>query len=545
MKKVIFLFLVLCCITLVNAQKPNYTIKRIGVNTKYSDFGVSYYGENEAVFASSRRHKPVRTGIWNTNKQPYLQLFKGKVVKNGEIIGVKLFSKKLNTKYHESNVTFTKDLKTVYFSRNNYYKKKFTRAKTGFNLIQLYKARINKAGEWVDIQPMPFNNDNYQTGHPVLNADETKLYFTSDMPGSIGATDIYEVNIYEDGTYGEPKNLGPEINTVGKEMFPYIDKENVLYFSSDGYRNGKGGLDIYYVNLTDTAIKKTPKNLGYPINSNKDDFGFTFRKGMREGHFSSNRAGGSGDDDIYYFKELKKTVLEVIEEVKPIIVVKEKPCNQVANGVVKTKKTQKLLPGAKVELFDGNGKLLETTYADENAKFSFSVACKGNYKVVGTKAGYKMDSKLFTSSEKADLKLDLGLNLESLNEFKYERGLVLININMIYFDLNKSYIRPDARIELEKVLKVMKKYPKLNIELGSHTDSRGSDAYNRALSDRRAKSSSLWLINRGINPGRIKAKGYGETRLVNRCSNGIKCSKTEHQLNRRTEFVVLNPEDIN
>ena len=175
------------------------------------------------------------------------------------------------------------------------------------------------------LRPMPFNDDNYQTGHPVLNKDETKLYFTSDMPGTIGSTDIFVVDINDDGTYGAPKNLGPNVNTVRKEMFPYIDGNDILYFSSDGYREGKGGLDIYVVDLDDEL---PPKNLGFPINSRKDDFSLVFRSGMREGHFSSNREGGKGDDDIYYFKEIVPLKLG---------------CDQLVTGIVRERGNQKLI----------------------------------------------------------------------------------------------------------------------------------------------------------------------------------------------------------
>lgn len=527
MKKITFIFLALfVCIT--NAQQFNYTIKRLDVNTKYSDFGVTYYGENEAVFASSRSPKSVKTGLWANNRQPYLELYKGTVLESGEIENVKRFSKKISTKYHESNVAFTKDLKTVYFSRNNYIKKKLRNDSEGMNLIQMYKATVGENGEWTNIVSMPFNDDNYQTGHPVLNKDETKLYFTSDMPGSIGSTDIFVVDIYKDGTYGQPVNLGARVNTVGKEMFPYIDKNDVLYFSSNGYREGKGGLDIYAVKLSDSTNKMRATNLGYPINSSYDDFSLVFRNGKREGHFSSNRKRGAGDDDIYYFKEIAPVRVE---------------CNQVVNGVVKERVTEALLPGAKVDLYNSKGEIIDSVIADSNARFKFNVDCKESYKVVGSKFDYTEDSEEFTTNLDEDLNLTLGLNLIE-SEFVRVRGLLMVDINPIYFDLDKSFIRPDAAIEIEKVVRIMRKYPELKIKLASHTDSRAPDAYNLSLSKRRAKSTLEWLIGRGIKATRIEANGYGETQLVNKCANNVECSEAAHQLNRRTEFIILNPEAI-
>mgnify|MGYP000294794885 CR=1 FL=1 len=527
MRKITFILLVLCA-TLTKAQEFNYSIKKIDVNTKYSDFGVTYYGENEAVFASTRKPKTVRTGLWNSNRQPYLELYKGLISEDGDIVNIHTFSKKISTKYHESNVAFTKDLKTVYFSRNNYLKKKFTNDKYGMNLIQLYKAQVGENGEWINVEPMPFNDDNYQTGHPSLNKDETKLYFTSDMPGSMGATDIYVVDINEDGTYGTPLNLGPKVNTVKKEMFPFIDGNDVLYFSSDGYIDGKGGLDIYGINLLDKNNKVGAKNLGFPINSSKDDFSLAFRPGLREGHFSSNRRGGKGDDDIYYFKELEGVKLD---------------CKQIVTGVVRNRITNALLPGATVDLYNAKGEVIESVIADSSAAFQFNVNCEESYKVVGSKFDYTEDSEQFITTLNEDLKLTLGLNLKE-SEFVRIRGLLMVAINPIYFDLDKSFIRADAAIELEKVARIMRKYPELKIELGSHTDSRAGDDYNWALSERRAKESLAWLIKRGVNPANISGKGYGETKLLNNCTNDVKCSKAEHQLNRRTEFIILNPKAI-
>lgn len=528
MKNTTFILLLIFNALISFAQEANYTVENINANTKLADFGVTYYGENEAVFASSRRLRAVKSEVWHGNKEPFLELFVGKLLDNGEIQNIRHFSKKLNSKYHESNVSFTKDLKTVYFSRNNYIKGVSTRSKKGINLIQLYKAEILESGEWVNITPMPFNDKNHQTGHPVLNKDETKLYFTSDMKGSLGDTDIFVVDINEDGTYGVPQNLGPKVNTRGKEMFPFIDKDNVLYFSSNGYKEGRGGLDIYAVSLLDLDKDTKPLNLGYPINSRWDDFSMVFRNGLREGHFSSNREEGKGNDDIYYFKENNPLQLN---------------CSQVVNGTVRERVSKRIIPGAIVELYNAKGVVIETKIADNLARFSFNVDCNTSYKVVASKKDYNEDSKQFITEDNANLELTLGLNLVE-SEFVRIRGLMLIAINPIYFDLDKSFIRPDAAIELEKVARIMTKYPEIKVDLRSHTDSRAPDNYNWDLSNRRAKSSLNWLIERGISPARLTGKGYGETKLVNKCANDVKCSKAEHQLNRRTEFIILNPDKI-
>lgn len=527
MRKITFIIILIFGVVAV-AQSQNYSIKNLEVNTEYSDFGVTYFGENNAVFASSKKVKGARNRTWYLNKQPFLELYSGTVSETGEIDNADLFSKKLNTKVHESNVSFTKDLKTVYFSRDNFENGRKFKDSEGWIRIQLFKADVNEEGEWVNVVKLPFNSDEFDTGHPSLNANETKLYFTSNRPGSLGMTDIWVVDINADGTYSDPINLGPKVNTTRQEMFPYIDSNNVLFYSSNGLKDGKGGLDLYAVKVANNEGLDEPKNLGEPLNSPKDDFGLVYQKGKKSGHFTSNRLGGKGDDDIYYFEE----------SVGPVA-----NCQQYVEGVVRDRETGALLPAALVVLYDSNGEKVESVIADKYASFSFKVECNSGYKVTGTKENYDMDEEEFKTTNKADLELAIGLTLGS-SEFISVGGKLMVNINPIYFDLDKSFIRPDAAIELEKVVRVMLKYPLIKIALGSHTDSRAPDAYNMALSDRRAKSSRDWIVSKGIDGDRITGKGHGETQLVNKCSNDVKCTEAEHQLNRRTEFVILNPEVV-
>jgi outer membrane protein OmpA-like peptidoglycan-associated protein len=467
---------------------------------------------------------------------------------------------------------------------------------------------------------MPFNDDNYQTGHPSLNKEENKLYFTSDMPNGYGQTDIYVVDVEVDVKrdtiiYGEPQNLGGSINTSGKEMFPYISDSNKLYFSTDGHLTGYGRLDIYVSDLNKDVLIE-PKNLGRPINSNKDDFAFAYQSGKKTGHFSSNRDGGKGDEDIYYFEdkipeqeeplacaqiakgvvrdkvsgallpEALVTLYKDGEKIESVIVgndakfefpvdceanykvVGEKAtyniddkefitsneadlelgltlsldtgCMQVAKGVVRDKQSGALLPKAVVTLYK-DGEKIESVIVGNDARFEFPVNCESNYKVVGEKRTYSPDNEKFITSNELNLELDLSLNLE--DDFNLVGDKLLIKINPIYFDLDKSFIRPDAAIELNKVIQVMRKYPNLVIEGGSHTDARGSKKYNEALSARRAKSTVAYIVsNGGIDPSRIFSRGYGEYQPVNRCVDYTRCSEYEHQLNRRTEFVIMNPE---
>ncbi|PHS51126.1 MAG: hypothetical protein COB01_11140 [Lutibacter sp.] len=525
MKKITFIVL-LFFVLVLNAQEESNSIKNVSSNTIYQDFGVSYFGKNKAVFASSRKGTLIRKRVWTVNKQPFLELYIGDLDEDGDITNVKKFSKVLNTKFHESNVTFTKDLRTVYFTRDNFINNKLKRDVNGAVLNQLYKAELGPDGEWTNIQSMPFNNDNYQTGHPVLNAAEDKLYFISDMPGSHGLTDVYVVAINEDGTYGNPKNLGTEVNTPKREMFPFIDENEILYYSSDGFNDCKGGLDVYATTLGNNGIYHKPKNLGFPINSNKDDFSFVKHIASNKGHFSSNRDGGKGDDDIYSFSQNIPVKFD---------------CNQLVKGQIIDKVSGKPLSGAFVILYDEKGVELNSSTVGDDARFNFEVDCNNTYKIVGNKEGYSRETNEFYAEE--DQEVEITISIVS-NEFIVNEENCIVKIVPIYFDLNSSYLRPDTKPELDKVVQIMQKYPSIIIECESHTDSRESNKYNGWLSSRRAKRSMEYIVSKGINSKRISAKGYGETRLVNKCSNGKICSETEHQSNRRTVFKIVNFNDI-
>lgn len=526
MKKYI-LIIHLFLVGILNAQEINYTIKNIESNSKYQDFGTAFYKDSLVVFASTRNRKSISKKIWFGNSQPYLELYTGIVDSDGEINEVKLISKGINSKYHDANVIFTKDHKTVYFTSDNYLKKKFVKDTLGWNLNQLYRAKVSDKGTFVDIEPMPFNSDNYQTGHPALSKDETKLYFISDMPGSIGLTDIFMVDVHHDGTYGSPINLGPNINTEGKEMFPFLDVNNVLYYSSDGYTGGFGGLDIYANQMMSNEALNKSISIGSPLNSELDDFAIVFQNEKRTGYFSSNRKGGRGDDDIYFFKELTPIVFE---------------CNQFVSGVVKDTKTNEIISNATIEVFGDDNIVLASVKSDELGQFSLELACDSTYRFVGSKKGYSPGDNEIVTNNKNELKHNIVLNLNP--DFIEVSGELAVNIPPIYFDFDKSNITKDAAVELQKIVDIMSKYPEIIVEYQSHTDSRGADSYNMKLSDRRAKSSEKWIVGKGIMNSRISGKGYGELELVNKCSNGILCSEEEHQLNRRSDFIVMNPEVI-
>jgi len=521
------IILLLFCVYLSNAQNQDsssYIIKNIAGNNALSNFGTTFYGEDKLVFASPTKRNYIISNVWKGNDQPFLDLYVGTITEEGDLKDVEKFSNLVNTKFHDADVTFSKDKKTVYFTRSNYFEGKYRKDSLGINRLKIFKATQDTNGNWSEISNLPFNNDHYSVGHPSLSEDQKTLYFVSDMPGTLGKTDIFKVAVNSDGTYGEPINLGSEINTTEKEMFPYISGNDKLYFSSDG-RGGLGMLDIFMSKLENNRVLST-LHLEEPINSERDDLGFIINNETLEGYFTSNRYGGNGDDDIYFFIENR-----------PVI------CNQSVEGVTKDFETKLLLPGTLVKIYKSNVLIDSLTVTVGNdAKFQFPVECESSYKIVASKENYIDKSVTLSTSDENEKIHKIEIALEPDEEFVVVGDKVLLKLNTIYFDYDKSEIREDAAVELNKAIRIMNKYPELIVEFGAHCDSRGPDSYNDKLSTRRANSTVDYMATRGVLAKRLTGKGYGERKLTNKCSNGVKCSDEEHQLNRRTEFVILNPE---
>ncbi|WKB82814.1 OmpA family protein [Cellulophaga omnivescoria] len=501
-------------------RKPTSELKNLAINTENSDFSPMFYSNDKIVFASAKDSSFFSTRKYKWNNQPYLDLYVAKVNQQSDDLKDAIkFSKKVNTKYHEASVTFSPDNTTMYFTRNN-YGKKLKRDKNGMNNLKLYMSKkIN--GEWSEAVELPFNSDNYSTGHPALSPDGKKLYFVSDMPGSIGETDIFVVDVLEDGLFSSPKNLGPEINTEQKEMFPFINNQK-LYFSSNGHI-GLGGLDVYEVAYDEEGFKEVI-NVGQPINSNKDDFSYIINEETQKGYFASNRKGGKGDDDIYSFKNL------IVEEVNE---------NAIA-GVVTEIVTGELMPNALITLLDENNIKLKEVVTKDDGSFVFEdLDSNTKYKLQVNKETF-YEEKLDTLTEENQV-VNVDIAMRKLHEMiAIENGIKKLKTEKIFFDFDKSYIRQDASVELDKLVDVMTEYPNMKIKIESHTDVRGNDAYNKYLSDKRAKSTRKYIISKGIDASRIiSAIGYGEEQLINECENGVSCSREKHQENRRSEFIIV------
>lgn len=505
----------------IKANSGRYTIEDAGINSAFSDYGTAFSGTN-LVFTSARD-----TGNFSQKKhkwtnQNFTNMYAAQAGADGALGAPNKFAKNVNSKFHEATPVFTKDGKTMYFTRNNFNNGKKGKDANKVTLLKLYKATLID-NQWQKASELPFNSDNYSVAHPMLSPDEKLLYFASDMPGTNGQSDLWKVKINDDGSFSAPENLGKTINTEGRETFPVITDENEMYFATDGHP-GLGGLDIFVSKMNPDASFAEPQNIGAPANSPQDDFAYIIDTKTRKGFLSSNRDGGKGYDDIYKFLETKKLT-----------------CEQVLSGIVTDLETAEVLANTKVTLFDDKFNIIKEITSNEKGFYDFgTVECGKAYYIRAEKIPYQTKEQKITIAKETG-KTDLPIQLEKIiKPVTIGDDLAkAFGIKIIYFDLDKWNIRPDAALELEKILDVMKQYPTMKIDVRSHTDSRQTFKYNEKLSDRRAKSTVEWLTLNGVDATRLTGKGYGETRLVNKCADNVQCTEEEHQANRRSEFIIM------
>ena len=511
---------------IIEENSGRYSVENAGaINSKYSDYGSAFFGE-ELIFASARDTGGIFNRKHKWTNQSFTNLYQSKVNGDGNLEEAEKFSKSTNSKFHESTPVFTKDGKTMYFTRNNYVNGKKGKSGEKVILLKILKATLVD-DKWENVVELPFNSNEYSTAHPALSPDDKTLYFASDMPGTLGASDLYKVSIDGD-SFGEPENLGPLFNTEARETFPFVSDENELYFASDG-QLGLGGLDIFVSKMEEDGTFKEIHNVGAPVNSKDDDFALLIDTQTKFGFFTSNRDGGQGYDDIYKFKENIPLAYK---------------CEQTLAIAVIDQETREAIPNAQITLLDENMQAIEQVYADENGKYTFEkdkVDCDKDYTVRVTGInGYSSNEKPVHTEKKTG---------ETFVEIPLEKNIKQIGtgtdlattfgIKNILFDLDKSYIRKDAAAQLALLVEVMNDYPTMKIDVRSHTDSRQTHEYNERLSDRRAKSTIAWLVKKGIAKDRLTGRGYGETQLVNECADGVDCTEEQHQQNRRSQFVIL------
>jgi len=497
-----------------------YTLEHLSINTDGIDFG-GHVQDGKLIYASTRD-----TGTFAKRKSSwdgltFLDLYEVSVDSSGFYGSAVKIKGDVNTRFHESSGCITRDGKTLYFTRNN-TTPGMQKEKKAIQHLKIYRATFIDE-KWTQIEDLSINGDHYSTAHPVLSPTEDKLYFVSDRPEAIGATDIFYANIHADGTLGRVENMGNTINTHGRESFPFISDRNELYFSSDGHF-GLGGYDVFYIQLSadQEVAEGSLLNVGRPMNSAMDDVAFSIHTPTHKGYISSNRAGGFGYDDIYSFTETK--------DIRDLIQAE-------IHGTIIDKSTQEPIANGTVALYDADGTLFTSVVTDANGYYTVTTDRFMSYSIRASKEGYSTDESY---SEK-------GMESQEIN-FELERDLYalieggdlakMLGIEEIYFDFDKWNIRSDAEVELQKVLAVMEQYPKLFITINSHTDSRGNAHYNLLLSEKRAQSTKQYLLNHGIDNGRLSAKGYGESKLINQCRNGVQCTEEAHQLNRRSEFII-------
>lgn len=507
----------------IKANSGRYKIEDAGVNSKYSDYGSALYG-NKLVFSSARDTGSLGHRKHSWTNQSFTNLYSSVLGEEMTPGPVNKFSKKINSKFNEATPVFTKDGKTMYFTRNNYLKGKKGKDEKDITLVKIYKASFEN-DKWDKITELPFNSDSYSTAHPTLSPDEKTMYFASDMPGTRGQSDLFKVKINDDGSFSTPKNLGANINTEGRETFPLITDENELYFASDGHP-GLGGLDVFVSKLTNDGSIGEIQNVGDGVNSPKDDFAFLIDTKSRRGFVTSNRDGGQGYDDIYKFLETRKL-----------------QCLQELYGIVTDLNTAQVLPDTKMSLFDSEFKLINTAVTDATGNYKFEVECGKAYNVRAAKPDYTTkEQKIVIPLENGKTNLNFALEKEVCKVAVGDDLGKCFGIKMIYFDLDKYNIRTEAALDLEKILDALNQNPTMKLDIRSHTDCRQTIQYNQVLSDRRAKSTIDWLVKNGIATERLTGKGYGESQLVNDCgcepTNKSNCTEEQHQMNRRSEFII-------
>jgi len=496
-------------------SRERYKVTESPLSSEASDFGV--FEHDGILYFSSTRNEGKNAKEYGWNNEPWLDIFQ--VDANNTAAVPSRIEGDINTKYHESSPIFTTDYKkdtVIYFTRNSYYKNKVSRgAKKELNL-KIFKAE-RVEGEWIVNKSLPMNSDYYSNGHPFVSPDGKRLYYSSDRPGGKGGSDIWYSEIGDRGKIGKPINAGPVVNTPNNEMFPFVNGEGKLFFSSDGHV-GFGQLDVFSTIVNEEGEIVDIINLGTPLNSSSDDFAYYTSEDGFNGYISSNREGGKGSDDIYKIKFTPSLSVE---------------------GVVTDGINYRVLDSVNIALFDQKtGLKVAETITDENGYYKMFVDRGTNYMIEAVRKTHPHKNVFFNTHRTPDTEKLLTQNivLDPVLDLKLLAGL-----NKIYFDFNKSNIRPDAARELDKVVKLVTiTYPEIIIQLEAHTDPVGSHQYNDQLSEARAKSTYDYLIANGVGKDRILSyKGFGKRKPINDCTGKQDCSNEELELNRRTEFPII------
>lgn len=487
----------------------------IGFNSENSDFSPAKFGEDIVLISDRWQKNRKGEEVYGWTGNPYLKIYSvGTTSKKVDIL-----KGTINKGFHSGPLAVYPGLDTIIFTRAVMSTNK--KIKVGDVGKQYLLTAVKKDGEWTAKEKLPFNTEGlFSVQHPALSPDGKILYFSSDMPGGLGGMDLYFSEKLPNGSWTQPQNCGDQINTPTDDVFPTVRADGKFYFASKGHI-GMGGLDIFSAVGEKNSFKNV-ENLRAPLNSSKDDFGILFNADNKTGYLSSNRNGGVGLDDIYQFRTGIKA--------------EPKPQNVFAvNGLVLEKGTNTPISGLEVLLINKNNGTETKVLSDAEGKFNFALEKETDYTIKGNPLQY------FTS-QSGEISTK-GTNQSTIYDIRFElersKDVFTVKLNNIFYDFNKFNIRKDAFADLNKVYDFMGSMPNVRMELVAHTDARGTEAYNQILSEKRAQSALDYLVNKGTPSNRLAAVGKGETELLNQCSDGVKCTQAQHQLNRRTEFKIV------
>lgn len=509
-------------------DSTNFEMRNVSVNTPGSDMGPAFYKDMFVFSSTSIGSKSTASYKWN--ELPFLNMYSAKINEStGDLSSPEPFAPDLKTSYHDGPVSFDQEKDIIYFTRNSFVKGKTSKSREGVVNLKIFQGKLED-GDWKMTGSFRYNSDEYSVGHPSVTKDGSVLYFASDMPGGYGKSDIY-FSVFSNGQWSKPFNVGPKINTEGNEFFPFISGDGVLYFSSDGH-GGLGALDIYF-SVPERGVFNSIENMGYPVNSSKDDFGFALDSTGMKGYVSSNRLGGKGNDDLYFLKILRV----------PVII----------RGVIRDRDTKDILTDATVNVIDENGKTIQTTITRTDGQFEFEVNKGQEYILNVTKEFYFENEKPIATgalrpNDEVFSEIFLEEKIEESDDnspapisMEEEGGesIQVIEIEYLNYELDKSDVGKEMMATLDKLIALLVEFPDLEIRIESHTDSRGSDDHNMLLSKKRARAAFDYVVSKGIDPNRLLYQGFGETRLLNNCGNGVSCAEEQHEVNRRSIVKVV------
>ncbi|NER16365.1 OmpA family protein [Spongiivirga citrea] len=477
-------------------------------NSRYNDFSPTFFN-NDILFSSSMAEKSARKVRSGWSNQPFLNLY---VYSNGKLSTLK---GDVNGSGHESSAALSPDGTTLYFTRST------NSINTGKGILKIYMAKL-QGSQWKNITEVSFNSEDFSTAHPTIDKTGKRLFFASNREGGFGESDLYEVEILGDGIFGEPKNLGPAINTEGRESFPFISSTNRLYFSSNGHP-GLGMMDVFTCDFEKPNFQVY--NIGEPVNSTKDDITFIVNEADKNGYFASNRDFGKGAYDIYQFNRKEQLRTD---------------CESVVIGSIVGADQKNLIKNATVTLKDLNGNVLGSSKSDGSGSFSIPTSCfVGQQEVIVERDGYEKSVTTIKVSIKTP-EVETQITLNEVAPLLYKDLITTMNLAPVTFGDKNTKLNEDSLSVIDAVVKVLQDNPSVSINIRSHTDLRRNYTFNLSLSRKRANVIKNYIVRKGISSDRLLTEGMGEIELKVNCGFKVRCSEEIHKQNRRIEFVVVS-----